>query len=85
MSHCRRCGTGIVAAGLFAFIISFDNLAMALFLAAPGITTLPVAILQYLEYHIDPLVAAVAVAQMVIIGALLLVLDRFVRIAKVVR
>ncbi len=58
---------------------------MALFLAAPGITTLPVAILQYLEYHIDPLVAAVAVAQMVIIGAALLVLDRLVRIAKVVQ
>ena len=48
-------------------------------------TTLPVAILQYLEYHIDPMVAAVAVAQMVIIGAVLLLLDRFVRIAKVVR
>ena len=41
--------------------------------------------LQYLEYHIDPLVAAVAVAQMVGIGAALLVLDRFVRIAKVVQ
>ena len=76
---------GIVAAGLFAFIISFDNLPMALFLAAPGVTTLPVAILEYLEYHIDPLVAAVAVAQMLIIGAALLVLDRFVRIAQVVQ
>jgi putative spermidine/putrescine transport system permease protein len=76
---------GIVAAALFAFIISFDNLAMALFLAAPGVTTLPVAILEYLEYHIDPLVAAVAVAQILIIGAALLALDRFVRIAQVVR
>jgi putative spermidine/putrescine transport system permease protein len=76
---------GIVAAGLFAFIISFDDLPMALFLAAPGITTLPVAILQYLEYHIDPLVAAVAVAQILIIGTALLVLDRLVRIAKVVQ
>lgn len=76
---------GIVAAALFAFIVSFDNLAMALFLAAPGVTTLPVAILEYLEYHIDPLVAAVAVAQMLVIGAALLVLDRFVRIAQVVQ
>jgi len=76
---------GIVAAALFAFIVSFDNLAMALFLAAPGVTTLPVAILEYLEYHIDPLVAAVAVAQMLIIGTALLVLDRFVSIAQVGR
>lgn len=75
---------GIIAAGLFAFIFSFGNLEMALFLVAPGITTLPVAILEYLEYHIDPLVAAVAVAQMVLVGVLLLVVDRFVRLGKVV-
>jgi putative spermidine/putrescine transport system permease protein len=76
---------GIIAAGLFAFIFSFSNLEMALFLVAPGVTTLPVAVLQYLEYHIDPLVAAVAVAQMVLVGAVLVVLDRFVRLGQVVR
>lgn len=76
---------GIVAAALFAFIFSFGNLEMALFLVAPGVTTLPVAVLEYLEYHIDPLVAAVAVAQMVLIGILLLILDRFVRLGQVVR
>jgi len=56
-----------------------------LFLVAPGITTLPVAVLEYLEYHIDPLVAAVAVAQMILVGGLMLVLDRFVRLGQVVR
>lgn len=76
---------GIIAAGLFAFIISFDNLEMALFLSAPGMTTLPVSILEYLEYHIDPLVAAIAVVQIVGIGALLLILDRFVRLTAVAR
>ena len=77
--------SGIIAAGLFAFITSFGNLEMALFLVAPGVTTLPVVILEYLEYHIDPLVAAVAVAQMAMIGGLLLILDRFVRLGQVVR
>jgi putative spermidine/putrescine transport system permease protein len=76
---------GIIAAGLFCFIISFGNLELALFLTSPGVTTLPVALLQYLEYHIDPLVSAVAVAQMFVIGAVLLVLDRFVRLGQVVR
>jgi putative spermidine/putrescine transport system permease protein len=76
---------GIVAAGLFAFITSFGNLEMALFLVAPGVTTLPVAILQYLEYHIDPLIAAASVAQMALVAILLLVLDRFVRLGQVVR
>jgi putative spermidine/putrescine transport system permease protein len=76
---------GIVAAALFAFVISFENLELALFLTSPGVTTLPVAVLQYLEYHIDPLVSAVAVAQIVAIAAMLLVLDRFVRLGQAVR
>ena len=76
---------GIVAAALFAFVISFENLELALFLTSPGVTTLPVAVLQYLEYHIDPLVSAVAVAQIAAVAVLLLVLDRFVRLGQVVR
>jgi putative spermidine/putrescine transport system permease protein len=77
--------SGIIAAALFAFIFSFENLELALFLTSPGVTTLPVAVLQYLEYHIDPLVSAVAVAQIIAVAALLLVLDRFVRLGQVVR
>ena len=77
--------SGIIAGALFAFVISFENLEFALFLTSPGVTTLPVAVLQYLEYHIDPLVAAVAVAQTIGIAALLLMLDRFMRLGQVVR
>jgi putative spermidine/putrescine transport system permease protein len=76
---------GIIAAALFAFVISFENLELALFLTSPGVTTLPVAVLQYLEYHIDPLVSAVAVAQIVAVAAVLLLLDRFVRLGRVVQ
>jgi putative spermidine/putrescine transport system permease protein len=76
---------GIVAGALFAFVISFENLELALFLTSPGVTTLPVAVLQYLEYHIDPLVSAVAVAQIIAVAALLLALDRFIRLGQVVR
>ena len=75
---------GIVAAALFAFVVSFENLEMTLFLVSPGVTTLPIAILQYLIYHIDPLVAAMAIAQIVVIGALLVLLDRFVRLRGLV-
>ena len=76
---------GIIAAGLFAFIVSFENLEINLFLVAPGVSTLPVAVLQYLGYHIDPLVAAVAVVQMVAVGMALVLLDRFVRLSQVLR
>lgn len=74
---------GIVAGALFAFIVSFENLEMTLFLTAPGMTTLPISVLSYLQYHIDPLVAAVAVAQVVLVGGALLLLDRYVPVARV--
>ena len=76
--------SGIVAGALFAFIVSFENLEMTLFLIAPGMTTLPISILQYLQYRLDPLVAAVAVAQVVLVGVALAVLDRHVRLSRVV-
>jgi putative spermidine/putrescine transport system permease protein len=75
---------GVVAAALFGFIASFGNLEMSLFLVGPGRTTLPIAILQYLEWKIDPTIAAVSVLQILLIGAAMLVTDRFVKIARVV-
>jgi putative spermidine/putrescine transport system permease protein len=75
--------SGIVAGALFAFIISFENLEMTLFLTAPGLTTLPISILSYLQYHIDPLVAAVAVAQIVLVGVALALLDQQARLSRV--
>ncbi len=75
---------GIVAAALFGFVSSFGNLEMSLFLVGPGRTTLPIAILQYLEWKIDPTIAAVSVVQIVLIGGAMLLTDRFVKISRVV-
>ncbi len=73
---------GIVAAALFSFVVSFSNLEISLFLVAPGETTLPIAILQYLQWRIDPSVAAISVLQIVTITAGLLLTDRFVPITS---
>ena len=75
---------GIVAAALFSFIVSFGNLEMSLFLIGPGRTTLPIAILQYLEWRIDPTVAAVSFLQIGLIGAGMIVTDRYVKLTKVI-
>ena len=75
---------GLVAAALFGFVTSFGNLEMTLFLVGPGKVTLPIAVLQYLEWKIDPTVAAVSVIQIALIGAAMLVTDRFVKISQVV-
>jgi putative spermidine/putrescine transport system permease protein len=75
---------GVVAAALFGFVSSFGNLEMSLFIVGPGRTTLPIAILQYLEWKIDPTIAAVSVLQIALIASAMLITDRFVRISQVV-
>ena len=68
---------------MFGFIISFGNLEMSLFLVGPGRTTLPIAILQYLEWRIDPVIAAVSFLQILIVAAGMILTDRYVRLATV--
>lgn len=75
---------GIVAAAMFSFVYSFTNLEMSLFLVGPGRTTLPIATLQYLEWKLDPTIAAVSVLQILLVGILMLITDRFVKISRVV-
>lgn len=73
---------GIIAAALFSFIASFTELEMSLFLVGPGKTTLPIAIVNYLEWNLDSTIAAVATVQILIIGTALLASDRFVNLGK---
>jgi putative spermidine/putrescine transport system permease protein len=75
---------GVVAAALFGFVSSFGNLEMSLFIVGPGRTTLPIAILQYLEWKIDPTIAAVSVLQIALIATAMLITDHFVKISQVV-
>ena len=75
---------GVVAGALFGFVISFGNLELSLFLVGPGRTTLPIVILQYLEWKIDPTIAAVSVVQIVLIAGAMLITDRYVKLARVV-
>jgi putative spermidine/putrescine transport system permease protein len=75
---------GVVAGAMFGFVASFGNLEMSLFLVGPGRTTLPIAILQYLQWKIDPSIAAISVVQIVLIAAAMLLTDRFVKISRVV-
>lgn len=75
---------GIVAAALFSFVSSFENLELNLLLVGPGRTTLPVAMLSYLDFRMDPTLAAVATAQIVMVSILMLVTDRFVKLSRIV-
>lgn len=64
---------GIASSALFLFIFSFDNVSISLFLSAPGQTTLPINLFQYLENNADPTGAAMS-AILVIVGLIVALL-----------
>jgi putative spermidine/putrescine transport system permease protein len=51
---------GIAAGALFAFITSFDNVPVSIFLTGIHTVTLPVKIFTAIEFGVDPTVAAVS-------------------------
>jgi putative spermidine/putrescine transport system permease protein len=51
---------GIVAAGVFAFINSFDEVVVTSFIASLRTETLPLKIWEDIQFAIDPTVAAIS-------------------------
>lgn len=51
---------GIVTAALFAFLISFDELLIALFISTPTLSTLPKRLWEGIRIEINPTIAAVS-------------------------
>jgi putative spermidine/putrescine transport system permease protein len=62
---------GVLVGALFAFITSFDELVVALFLSGPGTVTLPRRMWDDLRFAIDPTIAAVSTLTIVLTAALL--------------
>jgi putative spermidine/putrescine transport system permease protein len=69
---------GVVSAALFAFLVSFDELLIALFLSGGKFRTLPVRVWQSLEMEVEPTIAAVS-ALLIGVTALVIILDWFLR------
>jgi len=67
---------GVFAGGLFAFLISLDNLPISFFFGSPATSTLPVVLLSYIQNQFDPSIAAISTVQMVLALAALAVVDR---------
>ena len=75
---------GILAGAIFAFLMSFDEVPVALLLSNTDTTTLPVSILSYLVYNYDPSIAAISTIQILIVIVTLLVLERFFGVRNLV-
>lgn len=57
---------GLIAGAAFAFLTSFDNLTISLFITPVGDMTLPVQLFFLMRFNLDPVVAAVAAVQVVL-------------------
>jgi len=68
----------LVSAGLLAFISSFDELVVALFLAGANMT-LPKKMFDNILMEIDPTIAAVSVIQILLVSLVLVLIGRFGR------
>lgn len=77
--------SGMFAGALFAFIMSFNNVELSLFLTTRDSNTLPIRLLQYMEYQYSPTLACVAVTSVVGICAITGVASRFVRLTQFIQ
>ena len=68
--------TGIVAGAVFAFVHSFTDVNLSLFLVRPGEQPITVKILGFLEYGFAPTLAAVSVITLLVPLALVAIVER---------
>lgn len=66
---------GIFAGGLFAVLISLDNLPLSFFFGSSSTNTLPVVMLSYMQNQFDPSIAAISTVQMLIAVTTLLIVN----------
>lgn len=75
--------SSIAAGAVLSFILSFDDVSVSLFLSSAQTTTLPIAIMSYMQYNFDPSIAAVSSMLIVATLAVALVVERLFGLKKI--
>ncbi|WP_291296892.1 ABC transporter permease [Elioraea sp.] len=65
---------------IFAFIVSFSDVNLALFVAGPGTTTLPIHVFSQIFWEGDPTIAAASALQILVVGVLILTMQRLLKL-----
>ncbi|ARU01770.1 ABC transporter permease [Yoonia vestfoldensis] len=73
---------GIQAGSIFAFIVSFGQFEVSLFLSSPNSEPLPIAMYNSLRYKSDPSAAAAGIFAITLVIASVLLTNRLVNIRK---
>lgn len=66
---------GVIAGGIFAFIVSFDQFPISLFLVQPKNETLPVVLFNYMKFDLDGAIAAASMVSILIALGVVLLLE----------
>ncbi len=74
---------GIAGGWLLAFITSFDEVTMSIFVASPQTMTLPVRMYHHIAQTIDPLIASISTVLIVMTVVLMILLDRLYGLDRV--
>ncbi|MCR8641749.1 ABC transporter permease [Paenibacillus sp. N1-5-1-14] len=61
---------------IFAFLTSFDNVTISLFMITPSTTTLPMAIFNHMQESLDPLVASISAVLILVSLLFIFILER---------
>jgi len=73
---------GIMAGSIFAFIVSFGQFDISLFLSTPNITPLPIALYNSLRYRFEPTAAAAGVFAIVLVVLSVFLTNRITNFAR---
>jgi putative spermidine/putrescine transport system permease protein len=73
----------MIAGAIFAFITSFSDATVSLFLVGPSMTTLPISILNYVAFRTDPSVAAISAIVILLTVGVMVITDRIVGLNKI--
>lgn len=68
--------SSLMSGFIFALIVSFSDIYLALFISGPHTTTLPLRLFNFMEWDQSPLVAAASAVQIVLILSVILVTGR---------
>jgi putative spermidine/putrescine transport system permease protein len=78
-------GSGILAGAFLAFMSSFDNIPVSLFLRSAGIDMLPIRMWQDLESLLDVRIAAVSGVMIVTTLGLMIIMERITGLSRRLR
>ena len=73
----------IISGGLFAFLTSFDNVTVSLFMVSPDMRTLPIEIFSQMQDAYNPIVASVSSVVIFISVILIIILEKMHGVGKV--